>query len=99
MAARVRVSEPDLRALLSVVGGDRGDPPAEGLPPSMLADLAGLIRCDILAFPAWTAAGRSPGSTRASRSATVTTTSGCSGGTTGPASPAVTPTGPGTCAP
>jgi DNA-binding CsgD family transcriptional regulator len=50
MAARVRVSEPDLRALLSVVSGDRGDPPAQGLPPSMLADLAGLIRCDILAF-------------------------------------------------
>src|SRR5205809_679652 len=50
MAARVRVSEPDLRALLSVVSGDRDDPPAEGLPPSMLADLAGLIRCDILAF-------------------------------------------------
>jgi hypothetical protein len=50
MAARVRVSEPDLRALLSVVSGDRGDHPAEGLPPSMLADLAGLIRCDILAF-------------------------------------------------
>jgi DNA-binding CsgD family transcriptional regulator len=50
MAARVRISERDLRALLSVVRGDRGDPPAEGLPISMLADLAGLIRCDSLAF-------------------------------------------------
>ena len=27
MTARVRVSEPDLRALLSVVSGDRDDPP------------------------------------------------------------------------
>jgi DNA-binding CsgD family transcriptional regulator len=46
----MRVSEADLRALLSVVNGDRGDPPAGGLPRSMLADLAGLIGCDILAF-------------------------------------------------
>jgi hypothetical protein len=48
MAARVRVSERDLRALLAVVSGDRGGAPAEGVPPSLLADLAGLIRCDIV---------------------------------------------------
>jgi DNA-binding CsgD family transcriptional regulator len=48
MAARVRVSERDLRALLSVASGDRGDAPAGGVPPSLLADLAGLIRCDIV---------------------------------------------------
>jgi DNA-binding CsgD family transcriptional regulator len=48
MAARVRVTERDLRALLSVVSGDRGGAPAEGVPPSLLVDLAGLIRCDIV---------------------------------------------------
>jgi DNA-binding CsgD family transcriptional regulator len=50
MTAPVNVSERDLRTLLGIVGDDRGDPPAEGLPLSMLADLAGQIRCDSISF-------------------------------------------------
>jgi DNA-binding CsgD family transcriptional regulator len=50
MTSRVTVSERDLRALLSAVSGDRGDPPANGLPWSMLADLTGLVGCDLVSF-------------------------------------------------
>lgn len=47
MSTPVRVSEPDLRALAGIVTEDRPDlPPSEGLPPSLLADLMGQIRCD-----------------------------------------------------
>jgi hypothetical protein len=40
----------DLRALARIVTDDRGDPPAEGLPPSLLSDLAQLVGCDFLVF-------------------------------------------------
>ncbi|TVZ01996.1 DNA-binding response regulator [Trebonia kvetii] len=40
----------DLRALARIVTDDRGDPPAEGLPPSLLSDLAQLAGCDFLVF-------------------------------------------------
>jgi DNA-binding CsgD family transcriptional regulator len=50
MTSRVTVSERDLRALLSAVNGDRGDPPSEGLPWPLLADLTGLVRCDLVSF-------------------------------------------------
>ena len=43
--------ERDLRALAGIVSQDRSDlPPGEGLPPSLLADLMGQIRCDGLLF-------------------------------------------------
>jgi DNA-binding CsgD family transcriptional regulator len=47
----VRASESDLRALAAIVSEDRPDwPPDEGLPPSLLADLMGQIRCDLIGF-------------------------------------------------
>ena len=47
MTAPVRASDRDLRALAAIVGEDRPDlPDGEGLPPSLLADLMGQIRCD-----------------------------------------------------
>jgi DNA-binding CsgD family transcriptional regulator len=51
MTAQVEASERDLRALAGIVSQDRPDVPAkEGLPPSLLADLMGLIRCDVVWF-------------------------------------------------
>jgi DNA-binding CsgD family transcriptional regulator len=47
MSIPVLASERDLRALAGIVTQDRPDlPAAEGLPPSLLADLTGQIRCD-----------------------------------------------------
>ena len=40
----------DLRTLAGIVSDDRGEPPAEGLAPSLLGDLLGLIRCDLVVF-------------------------------------------------
>jgi DNA-binding CsgD family transcriptional regulator len=40
----------DLRTLAKIVSDDRGEPPAEGLAPSLLGDLLGLIRCDLVVF-------------------------------------------------
>jgi DNA-binding CsgD family transcriptional regulator len=50
MTSPVTVSERDLRTLLGIVGDDRGDLPAAGLPPSLLAELMDVIRCDDLSF-------------------------------------------------
>jgi DNA-binding CsgD family transcriptional regulator len=51
MTARVTVRERDLRALADIVSEDRADlPDGEGLPPSLLADLMGQIRCDGISF-------------------------------------------------
>jgi DNA-binding CsgD family transcriptional regulator len=51
MTAPVRVSERDLRALAGIVSEDRPDVPAkEGLSASLLADLMGQIRCEVIAF-------------------------------------------------
>src|SRR5215467_14111100 len=50
MVAAVTLSERDLRTLAGIVSDDRGEPPAEGLAPSLLSDLAGLIRSDWLSF-------------------------------------------------
>jgi DNA-binding CsgD family transcriptional regulator len=50
MTSRLAVSERDLRTLRSAVSGDRGDPPAEGLPWSLLADLSRLVSCDLLSL-------------------------------------------------
>jgi DNA-binding CsgD family transcriptional regulator len=47
MSTPIRASDHDLRALAAIVSQDRPDLPAdEGLPPSLLADLMGQIRCD-----------------------------------------------------
>jgi DNA-binding CsgD family transcriptional regulator len=51
MTAPVTASELELRALAGMISDDRPDVPAEeGLPPSLLADLMGQIRCDVIAF-------------------------------------------------
>ena len=51
MSTSVRASAADLRVLAGLVSQDRPDvPPKEGLPRSLLADLAGQIRCDALHF-------------------------------------------------
>jgi DNA-binding CsgD family transcriptional regulator len=50
MVAPVTVSEKDLHTLLGIVSDHRDDIPAAGLPPSLLADLMGQIRCDVLSF-------------------------------------------------
>ena len=51
MSTPVRASDRDLRALAAIVSEDRPDlPDGEGLPPSLLADLMGQIRCDVVCF-------------------------------------------------
>ena len=50
MKGPVTASGRDLHTLAGIVSDDRGDPPAEGLVPSLLSDLLGLIRCDYLVF-------------------------------------------------
>ena len=50
MKGPVTASGQDLRTLAGIVSDDRGEPPAEGLPPSLLGDLLGLIRCDLVVF-------------------------------------------------
>ena len=50
MVAAVSVSERDLRALLEIFRGDRGDLPAAGLPRSLLSDLMVQVGCDVLTF-------------------------------------------------
>jgi DNA-binding CsgD family transcriptional regulator len=47
----VRASDQDLRALAAIVSEDRPDlPDGHGLPPSLLADLMGQIRCDYISL-------------------------------------------------
>jgi DNA-binding CsgD family transcriptional regulator len=47
----VRASVRDLRALAAIVSEDRPDlPDGEGLPPSLLAEMKGQIRCDGICF-------------------------------------------------
>jgi DNA-binding CsgD family transcriptional regulator len=51
VVAPVVASERDLRALAAIVSEDRPDlPDGEGLPPSLLADLMGQIRCDFISL-------------------------------------------------
>ena len=51
MTVPVTVRGRDLRALAGIVSEDRPDlPDGQGLPPSLLADLMGQIRCDRLSF-------------------------------------------------
>src|SRR5499427_6713858 len=54
MGTPVRASDQDLRALAALVSENRPDlPDGEGLPPSLLADLTGQIRCDALSLDGW----------------------------------------------
>jgi hypothetical protein len=47
----VRASARDLRGLAAIVSEDRPDlPDGEGLPPSLLAEMKGQIRCDGICF-------------------------------------------------
>jgi len=50
MTAPVTVSEQDLRTLLGIVGDRRSDLPSAGLPPSLLAELADQVGCDVVEF-------------------------------------------------
>jgi DNA-binding CsgD family transcriptional regulator len=51
MSTPIRASDRDLRALAALVSEDRPDlPDGEGLPPSLMADLMGQIRCDVMSF-------------------------------------------------
>jgi DNA-binding CsgD family transcriptional regulator len=51
MTALIAASERDVRALAAIVSENRSDVPAKGgLPPSLLAELMGQIRCDVIAF-------------------------------------------------
>jgi DNA-binding CsgD family transcriptional regulator len=50
MTSPVTVSERDLHTLLGIVGDERRDLPAAGLPLSLLAELKDQIRCDQLSF-------------------------------------------------
>jgi hypothetical protein len=43
-------SEADLCRLAAIVTADRDDLPAQGLPLSLLSDLMGQIRCDLVQF-------------------------------------------------
>ena len=58
MTAPVTASETDLRTLAGIISDHRQDLPAAGLPPSLLADLMGQIRCDELTFAGFDSAQR-----------------------------------------
>jgi hypothetical protein len=51
MAAAVLPREQDLRRLAGIVSEHRDDIPAHGVPLSLLADIAGQIRCDLTPKP------------------------------------------------
>jgi DNA-binding CsgD family transcriptional regulator len=54
MSTPVRAGDRDLRALAAIVSQDRSDlPDGEGLPPSLLDDLMGQVRCDSLSLDSW----------------------------------------------
>jgi DNA-binding CsgD family transcriptional regulator len=50
MRAPMTASERDLHTLAGIVSENRVDLPDAGLPESLLADLMGQIRCDVIAF-------------------------------------------------
>jgi DNA-binding CsgD family transcriptional regulator len=50
MTAQAIATERDMRRLLRIANGDRSDLPAQGLPLSLLTDLAELVRCDAVSF-------------------------------------------------
>ena len=102
MTAPVTASERDLRTLAGIVSDHRADLPAEGLPPSLLADLMGQIRCDEVTFVGMDSGRQADWFGQdipAHRCYPRTRTwSGRTGSSTGTANPAATPTAPATCA-
>ena len=50
MSSPLTASEADICRLAAIVTAEREDLPAHGLPPSLLADLVGQIRCDAVTF-------------------------------------------------
>ena len=50
MGSSATPSERDLRTLAGIVSDHRADIPRDGLPLSLLAELAGQIRCEMVAF-------------------------------------------------
>ena len=50
MSVSVMPSDRDLRTLAGIVDNHRADLPKDGLPLSLLAELMGQIRCDMVAF-------------------------------------------------
>jgi hypothetical protein len=70
MSTPVRAREPDLRALAGIVSDHRDDLPAEGLPPSLLADLMGRSAVMCCGSPATTVRGGRSGSGRKSQLST-----------------------------
>ena len=50
MSSLLTASEADICVLAAIVTAEREDLPAHGLPPSLLSDLMGQIRCDAVAF-------------------------------------------------
>jgi DNA-binding CsgD family transcriptional regulator len=50
MKGPVTASGRDLRTLAGIVSDDRGEPPAEGVAPSLLTDLLGLVGGDLAVF-------------------------------------------------
>jgi hypothetical protein len=50
MSSSAMPAEPDLRTLAGIVSDYRADLAEEGLPLSLLAELMGLIRCEVISF-------------------------------------------------
>jgi DNA-binding CsgD family transcriptional regulator len=50
MSSLLTASEADICRLAAIVTAEREDLPAHGLPPSLLSDLMGQVRCDAVAF-------------------------------------------------
>ncbi len=58
MAAPLMPRERDLHRLAGIVSEHRDDIPAQGVPLSLLSDLAGQIRCDVISFEGFDSAGQ-----------------------------------------
>jgi hypothetical protein len=67
MAAPVLPRERDLRRLAGIVSEQRDDIPARGVPLSLLADIAGQIRCDAISFEGFDSARQVTGFLQAIR--------------------------------
>jgi hypothetical protein len=68
VVAPVVASDRDLRALAAIVSQDRPDlSDGEGLPPSLLADLMGQIRCDYISLTRGNGGGKGTRACRRSR--------------------------------
>jgi hypothetical protein len=98
----VTASEADLVRLAAIVTAERDDPPAQGLPTSLLSDLMEVIPCDYVQFQGFDSTRQGDwfvqgfGDDDDGGPADDLDKAHCS--TTGTARPAVTQTGPATCA-